>query len=59
MALTRVQTRRDAEAEAWSTYRDECARVPEHEYDEREPYAWRRLKKRLREIEEYEEFECR
>jgi hypothetical protein len=59
VALTRVQTRRDAEAEAWAAYRDECARVPECDYDEREPFAWRRLQKRLREIREYEEYTCR
>jgi hypothetical protein len=60
VALIRVKSpARDAIVEAWDAYRTETARVPEYDYEDREPFAWRRLQKRLREIREYEEYTSR
>lgn len=41
---------------AWQQYLVECNRIPEHDYEAFEPFAWRRLKKRLREIGETVEY---
>lgn len=42
--------RRAAAAKAWSEYLLETRRLPAHRYEEIEPFAWRRLQARLREI---------
>ena len=44
---------------AWQAYAEETSRVPRHDLDALEPAAWRRLKRRLRVIGEYVEYESR
>lgn len=44
--------------DAWNLYLVECNTIPECDYDALEPLAWRRLKRRLREIESYTEYEA-
>jgi hypothetical protein len=46
------------ERDAWNLYLVECTRIPEHDYDALEPDAWRRLKRRLREITTHAEYEA-
>jgi hypothetical protein len=56
VALTKVKDAAADRKAAWDVYLEECNRIPAHDYDEREPFAWRRLRKRLREIDDYEEY---
>lgn len=44
--------------DAWNLYLVECKTRPECDYEQVEPGAWRRLRRRLREVREFVEYEA-
>lgn len=57
MALAPVQVPVEKQLrDAWNLYLVECNAIPDTDYDALEPFAWRRLRKRLKEIGEYVEY---